>query len=149
MLKKRRRACEEPVQEAVADGTGFPGAPVCLDIQNGSGTYFPNPKVVGYLKRPTLEEKHLLLARYRFVLPEADATMNRPSANCMVMYRAAFTYSVRFSLHPVMVDILNKYNLASVQIVPTSWHNTCSFTVTCEPHGLTYIDCAIEQVHSI
>ena len=45
------------------------------------------------------------------MVPEADATMNKPPAKCIAMYRAAFTYDMRFLLHPVIVDILNKYDL--------------------------------------
>ena len=49
----------------------------------------------------------------------------------------------------MIVDILNKYELAPAQIVPASWHNICSFIVTCELRGLTSIDCAFAQVHSV
>jgi len=89
------------------------------------------------LKRPTLEDKYLLLAGYRFVLPEAHAAVNKPPANCVVIYRAAFTYDLRFLLYPVNVDILNKYELAPVQIVPISWHNICSLIAMCELRRFT------------
>jgi len=38
------------------------------------------------LKRLNLEEKYLLSAGYRFMLPEADATVNKPDAKYIAMY---------------------------------------------------------------
>lgn len=67
----------ELVLEVVADGMVFPGALTCLDPQDGLSTHFPNPKFVPSLKRTTLEEKYLLPAGYSFVIPEADAIVNR------------------------------------------------------------------------
>jgi len=127
----------------------FPGAPARSDILDGPGTHFPNLKVVCSLKRSALEEKYLLPAEYRFVLPKADATVNKPPANCIAMYQATFSYGVRFLLHLVIVNILNKYDLAPVQIVPTSWQNICSFIATCELHGLTCTGRAFALVHSV
>ena len=96
----------------MAEGMVFPRAPACSDIQDGPSTHFPNPKVVASLKRLVLEEQHLVPAGYRFVLPEADSIVNKPPSKCIVMYQAAFSYGVGFPLHPVIVDILNKYELA-------------------------------------
>ncbi|KAJ8428712.1 hypothetical protein Cgig2_028195 [Carnegiea gigantea] len=137
MLKKRGHAREEMVQEFMGEEMVFPGASARSDIQDGPSTHFPNSKVMASLKRPTAEDKYLLPARYRFVLPEVDGTINTPPAKCIAAYRAAFSYGLRFPLHLVMMDILNKYELATAQITPTSWHNICSVIAMCELHRLT------------
>ena len=82
------------------------------------------------LKRPTLEDKYLLPVVYKFIIPDPEAIANKPASKCIAIYRAAFLYSMRFTLHPVIVEIPNKYELALAQVVPTSWHNICSFIAT-------------------
>jgi len=67
---------------------------------------------MSFLKKSSLEEKHLVPTGYRFVVPKADATVNKLPAKCITMYRAAFTYGIRFSLYLVIVEILNKNDLA-------------------------------------
>ena len=62
------------------------------------------------LKRSAREEKYPLPAGYRFVFPKADAIVNKLPTKCIAMYRVAFTHGVGFSLHPVIVEILNKYD---------------------------------------
>ncbi|KAJ8434594.1 hypothetical protein Cgig2_025020 [Carnegiea gigantea] len=94
---KRGRAHEEPVQEDVAEevvgeGINFPRASTSSDIQDGPSTNFPNLKVMASLKRPTLEEKYLLPAGYKFIIPEVDATVNKPPPKCIAIYRVAFSY---------------------------------------------------------
>jgi len=86
-----------------------------------------------------LEERYLLSIWYKFIIPHADATVNKPPSKCISIYQAAFSYDVRFLLHPVIVEILNKYELELAQVVPMSWHNIFSFIATCELHGLTCI----------
>ena len=44
-------------------------------------------------------------------------------------------YGVRFLLYPVIVEILNKYELEPLQIMATSWHNICSFITMYELRG--------------
>ena len=128
---------------------GVPGAPTSSDPQDGPGSHFPNPKVVTKLKRSGLEKQYLLPAEYSFVILEADATMNEPPAKCIAVYRAALNYGLRFSLHPMIREILNKYELALVQVVPTSWHNICSFIATCELRGLTCSTRAFGLIHTV
>jgi len=84
-----------------------------------------------------LDKQYLLPAEYSFVIPEVDAIVNEPPAKCIAAHRAALNYGVHFPLHPVIREILNKYELALAQIVPMSWHNICSFIATCELHSLT------------
>jgi len=76
---RSRRGCarKEPVLEVLAEGTVFLGALVWSDPQDGPSTHFPNPKVMGILKRSSLEEKYLLPARYKFVSSDADAAINK------------------------------------------------------------------------
>jgi len=64
-----------------------------------------------------LKKKYLLLAGYTFVISEANATANDSPTKCIVVYRVALNYGVRFPLHPVIEEILNKYELAPVQVV--------------------------------
>ena len=45
-------------------------------------------------------------------MPEPDDTVNEPPAKCIAVYRAALDYGLRFPLHPVIKEILNKYELA-------------------------------------
>ena len=66
-----------------------------------------------------------------------------------MVYRAALNYGLRFPLHPVIREILNKYKLAPAQIVPMSWHNICSFIATYELHGLTCLARAFGLVHTV
>ena len=120
-----------------------------MNPQDGSSTYFPNPKVMSILKRSSLEEKYLLSVGYRFVIPNANAIVNKPPPKCIVIYRVAFSYEVRFLHHPIIVKILNKYELAVPQIVPMSWHNICSFIVTCELCRLNCTDRAFGLVHMV
>ena len=101
-----------PVQEIVAEGVEFPGAPTRSDLQDGPGSHFPDPRVISKLKRSALDKQYLLSAGYDFVMPEPDDTVNEPPANCIAVYRAALDYGLRFPLHPVIKDILNKYELA-------------------------------------
>ena len=75
--------------------------------------------------------------------------MNEPSAKCITFHRAALNYNLRFPLHPVIEEILNKYELAPVQVVPTSWHNICSFIATCKLCGLTCSAQVFNLVHTI
>ncbi|KAJ8434783.1 hypothetical protein Cgig2_033733 [Carnegiea gigantea] len=109
----------------------------------------PQPKSCELLKEVSPRGKVPPAAGYRFVLPEAYATVNKPPAKCIAMYWAAFTYGVRSPLHRVIMDILNKYDLTSVQIVPTFWHNICSFIRTCELRRLTCTGRTFVQVHSV
>ncbi|KAJ8430133.1 hypothetical protein Cgig2_011077 [Carnegiea gigantea] len=120
VVKKRECTQIEPVLEIVAEGAVFCGAPSRSDPMDRLSIHFPNPKVVPSLKRTTLEKKYLLPAGYSFVIPEVDATVNKSPPKCIVIYRVAFNYGVRFPLHPVIMNILNKFKLAPTQIVPTS-----------------------------
>ncbi|KAJ8419987.1 hypothetical protein Cgig2_025350 [Carnegiea gigantea] len=115
----------------------------------GHNSHFPEPKAIAKLKRSALEKPYLLPAEYAFVIPELDATVNEPPAKCIAVYQAALNYSVCFPLHSVIREILNKYELAPAPIVPTSWHNICSFIVTCELRGLTYSTRAFGLVHTV
>jgi len=101
-------------------GRSSQGLPNGRIIRTGRAPISPTPIVVFSLKRPTLEEKYLLSTGYKFIIPDADATVNKPPSKCIAIYRAAFSYGVRFPLHPVIMEILNKYELAPAQIVPTS-----------------------------
>ena len=76
-------------------------------------------------------------------------TVNEPPTKCIAVYRAALNYGFRFSHHPVIVEILNKYELVPVQVVPTSWHNICSYIATCELSDLTYSARAFSLVHTV
>ncbi|KAJ8435881.1 LOW QUALITY PROTEIN: hypothetical protein Cgig2_008421 [Carnegiea gigantea] len=136
VLGNRGHTPAEPVLEVVAKGLVFLGAAPCLDPLDGPSTHFSNLKVTLSLKRTALETKYLLPPGYSFVIPEADVTVNEPPQKCIAIYQVAFNYGVRFPLHPVIVEILNKFELAHVQIVPTSWHNICSFIATCDLRGL-------------
>ncbi|KAJ8428571.1 LOW QUALITY PROTEIN: hypothetical protein Cgig2_021629 [Carnegiea gigantea] len=148
-LVLKRKGCTPPVTKIVAEGSEFPRAPTCSDLQDGLGSHFPDPKVVTKGKRSAVEKQYLLPAEYSFVIPEPDATINEPSAKCITLYWATLNYGLRFPLHPVIREILNKYELAPVQIVPTSWHNICSFITTCELHGLTCSARAFGLVHMV
>jgi len=64
-----------------------------------------------FTKKNTLKTKYLLPMGYSFVIPEADAIVNEPPLNCIAIHRVAFYYDVRFPLHPVIVDILRKFEL--------------------------------------
>ncbi|KAJ8441270.1 hypothetical protein Cgig2_013685 [Carnegiea gigantea] len=100
-------------------------------------------------ERSTLEEKYLLPAVYKFIIPNPDATINESPPGCIVIYQVAFCYGLRFPLHMVIVEILNKYELAPAQVVPMSWHNVCSFIATCELRGLSCIGWAFRLIHTI
>jgi len=98
----------------VAEGTIFLGAPEYSDTQDRLSTHFPDPKVVASLNRHMLEEKYLLPMGYKFIIPEADATINKPPSKCIAIYQAAFSHGIRFPLHPVIVDILNNTSSACI-----------------------------------
>ena len=104
----------------MAEGPEFSGPPALSDPHDGSGSHFPNLKAVPTLKRIALEKKYLLPAGCTFIISEADVTINKPPANCIVIYHAALNYGLRFALHPVIEDILNNYELAPTQVMPTS-----------------------------
>jgi len=109
-----------PVPEIVAEGPEFPRAPTRPEPEDGPGSHFPNPKVVPTLKRTTFEKEYLLPAGYTFVIPESYMTVNELPTKCIAVYRTTLNYGHRFPLHPVIVDILTKYELAPVKAVPTS-----------------------------
>jgi len=67
---------------------------------------------VASLKRLALEEKYLLPAGYKFIIPKADATVNKPPPKCIAIYWGTFSYGIWFPLHAVIMEILNKYELA-------------------------------------
>ena len=90
----------------------FPGTPMRSDLQDELSTHFPNPKVALTLKRPTLEEKYLLPAEYKFIIPDPDATGNKLPPGCIAICQGTFSYSLRFPLQLVIVETLNKYELA-------------------------------------
>ncbi|KAJ8444462.1 hypothetical protein Cgig2_024026 [Carnegiea gigantea] len=75
-------AQKKSVPKVIAERTVFPGAPTRTDLQDRPSTHFPNPKVVGTLKRPPLEERYLLPARCKFIIPDADASMNKLPSKC-------------------------------------------------------------------
>jgi len=99
------------------------------------------------LKRTILEKKYVLPAGYSFAISEA--TINEPPLNCIAIDRVAFNYAMRFPLHPEIVEILKKFELALAQIVPTSWHNICYFIATYELRGLVCTARAFGLVHTI
>jgi len=146
---KRGRAQKEPVQEVMDEGTVFLGAPSRSDLQDRPSTHFPNPRVMCTLKRPVLEKKYLLPTGYKFIIPDPNATVNKPARGCIAIYRATFSYGLRFPLYKVIVDMLNKYKLAPLQVVPTFWHNVCSFIATCELRGISCTCHALGLVHTI
>ncbi|KAJ8441233.1 hypothetical protein Cgig2_033957 [Carnegiea gigantea] len=149
VLTRKGRSPSGPVPEIVAEGAKFPEAPARLDPQDGPSSHFPNPKVVPTLKRTSLEKEYRLPAGYNFVISKVDATVNELPARCISVYRTALNYGLRFPLHPVIVDILTRHELAPTQIVPTSWHNICSFIATCELRSLTCTARAFNLVHII
>jgi len=83
------------------------------------------------------------------MIPEANATMNEPPAKYIAVYRAALNYGVHFPLRLVIVEILNKCELAPTQVVPISWHNICSFIATCKLCSLICSARAFSLVHTI
>jgi len=137
------------VTEIVTEGSEYPEAPARSDPQNGPGSHFSDPKAVTKLKRSALEMQYLLPIEYSFGIPEPDATVNESPAKCIGVYRVALNYGLRFPLHPVIREILNKYELEPEQIVPMSWHNICSFIVICELHSLTCSAQAFGVVHTV
>ena len=54
------------------------------------------------------------------MIPEADATVNELPVKCIVVYCVTFNYGLRFPLHLVIEEILNKHELVPAQVVPTS-----------------------------
>jgi len=46
-------------------------------------------------------------------------------------------------------EILSKYELTPTQVLPTSWHNICSFITTCELHDLTCSARAFSLLYTI
>ncbi|KAJ8434745.1 hypothetical protein Cgig2_001948 [Carnegiea gigantea] len=148
-LVLKRKGRTPVVTEIVAEGSEFPGVPTRSDPQDGPGSHFPNPKVIAKLKRSAHEKQYLLPAEYSFVILEADAAVNEPPAKCIAVYRAALNYGLYFPLHPVIREILNKYELVPAQVVPTSWHNICSFIATCDLRGLTCAARAFGLVHTV
>jgi len=148
-LVLKRKGRTPAVIEIMAEGSKFPVAPTPSDPQDGSVNHFPDPKVATKLKRSALEKQYLLPAEYSFVIPKANATVNEPPAKCMVVYRAALNYGHCFPLHPVLMEILNQYELARAQVVPTSWHNICSSIATCELRNLTCSARAFSLIYTI
>ncbi|KAJ8436354.1 hypothetical protein Cgig2_009919 [Carnegiea gigantea] len=142
-------AQQGPQPEVIAKGTIFLGAPQRSNPQDRTSIHFPNLKFVSTLQRPTLEKKYLLPAGYKFIIPDADAIINRPPSKCIVIYRTAFSCGVRFLLHPIIVEILSKYELALAQIMPMSWRNICSFMETCVLHRLACMGRAFGLVHTV
>jgi len=67
-----------------------------------------------------LEEKYPLPSGYKFIILDTDATVNKPPPKCIAVYQTAFCNSLRFPLHNVIVEVLNKSELETAQIVPTS-----------------------------
>jgi len=123
MLKRKGHTLRS--QKSWPKGRSFLG-PNSLGPAGWSGNRFPDPKVVANLKRSALEKQYLLPVEYSFVITEADATVIEPPAKCIAVYRAALNYGLPFPLHPMIREILNKFELAPAQVVPTSWHNICS-----------------------
>jgi len=80
----------------MAIGSFFWGSPIRLDPSEGPSSHFPNPKVVKALKKPTLEEEYLLSSNYKFLILDPDATVNRPTLECIVVYHTTFTYGLSF-----------------------------------------------------
>jgi len=148
-LVLKRKGRMPPVTEIVVEGSEFPRAPTRSDPQDDSGSHFPDPKAVTKLKRSALEKQYLLPAEYSFVIPGAESTVNEPPTKCLAVYRVALRYGLHFPLHPVIKEILNKYELVFAQIVPTSWHNICSFIATCELRGLTCSTQAFSLAYTI
>ncbi|KAJ8431187.1 hypothetical protein Cgig2_010219 [Carnegiea gigantea] len=130
VLNRKGRSPVGLAPKIVAEGLEFPGAPIPSDLT-------------------ALEKQYLLSAGYTFIIPKADATVNELPAKCIAVYYVALNYGLRFPLHLVIEEILNKYKLVPVQVVPTSWHNICFFIATCKLRGLTYSARAFSLVHAI
>ena len=86
-----------------------------------------------------LEEKYLLIVGYKFIIPDVDVTVNRPPSKCIAIDWVALSYE----------PILNKYNFAPAQIVPTNWHNICFYIAKCELCGLTCSGHAFGLIHTV
>jgi len=59
-----------------------------------------------------LEEKCLLLTGYKFMLSDPNAIVNRSPPRCMAVYQAALSYSLHFPLYELILEILNRCELA-------------------------------------
>ena len=136
-LKKKDHSFVGLALEIVMEEPEFLRAPTRSDPQDDPRSHFPDPKPVTKLKMLAFEKKYLLPAEYSFVILESDATVNESPVNCIAVYRVALNCGLRFPLHRVIREVLNKCELAPAQIVPTSWHNICSFIATCELCDLT------------
>ncbi|KAJ8426002.1 hypothetical protein Cgig2_006252 [Carnegiea gigantea] len=145
---KRRQPQEVLSHKVIAEDTRFLGVPERSDPWDGPSSHFRNPRTVRFLKRQALEEKYLLLVGCKFVLLDADAMVNKPPPRCVTIYQAALTYALRFPCHEVILEILNKDELAPVQIMSTSWHYICSFVPTCKLRGLKCSARAFEMVYT-
>ena len=99
------------VPKIVAEGRQFSGAQPTQTPQDGPGSHFPDPLVVPTLMRMALEKQYLFPAGYTFVIPEVDATVIEPPVKYIAVYCAALNYGLRFPLHPVIEEIMNKYEL--------------------------------------
>ncbi|KAJ8436373.1 hypothetical protein Cgig2_032194 [Carnegiea gigantea] len=153
----RKNQCREPKKIPYAMPLFEPGTP-----SSSSCEYSSTPSILSLevevlypweitiadymtdFKRTAVEKQYLLPAGYTFVIPEANVNVNAPPTKCIAVYHAALNYGLRFPLHPVVED-----KLAPVQVVPTSWHNICSFITTCELHDLTCTARAFSLVHIV
>jgi len=75
--------------------------------------------------------------------------VNESPVKFIAVYRAALDYGLGFPLHPVIREILIKYELASALVVPTSWYNICSFITTCELRDLPCSARAFSLIHTV
>ncbi|KAJ8420065.1 hypothetical protein Cgig2_028999 [Carnegiea gigantea] len=63
-LVPKQKGRTPPINEIVAEGSEFPGAPTRLDPRDGPRSHFPEPKAVTKLKRSALEKQYLLPVEY-------------------------------------------------------------------------------------
>ena len=82
-----------------------------------------------------LRGSFFILAEFCMVLAASEERVYAPLTGCVGVYEEAMMADLRFSLHPFVVKLLDRYVLSLAQIVPNSWRYIVGFLSLYSLHG--------------
>ena len=83
----------------------------------------------------TLWGSCFILGEFHMVLTGPQERVHHPPAGGLGIYEEALKAGLRFSLHPFVVKLVDRFALSLAQIAPNSWRYIIEFLSLCSMHG--------------
>ena len=81
-----------------------------------------------------LQRFYFISTDFKIKLSGPRGRVDCPLAGCLGVYEEALKFDLRFSLHPFVVKLLDRYALCLAQIASNSWHYIIGFMRLCSMH---------------